>query len=84
MDEDEVFVRSVRGASGKWYQRTLANPEVAIVVGDTMIPARATAATDNGSIERTSDALRRKYRGRSLEAMLKPEILDTTLRLDPS
>jgi hypothetical protein len=35
------------------------------------------------SIERTSEALRRKYSGRSLENMLLPKTLHTTLRLDP-
>ena len=84
VDEGEVFVRSVRGKGGNWYQRALANPEVALRVGSTAIASRAVPASDPVSIERTSEALRRKYRGRSLEAMLLPEVLDTTVRLDPS
>ena len=84
VDEGEVFVRSVRGTSGKWYQRALANPEVALRVGSTTITSRAVPVSDPVSIERTSGALRRKYRGRSLDAMLLPEVLDTTVRLDPT
>lgn len=84
VDEGEVFVRSVRGTAGKWYQRALANPEVALRVGHTTIASRAVPATDPVSIERTSEALRRKYRGRSRDAMLVPEVLDTTVRLDPT
>jgi hypothetical protein len=43
----------------------------------------ARPANNPESIERVSEALRRKYRGRSLEMMLLPETLSTTLRLDP-
>ena len=85
VDEGEVFVRSVRGEKGKWYQRALANPEVILHVAGTEIPARAVAATDPTSVERTSEALRRKYKkGPSLDSMLKPEIFGTTMRLDPA
>jgi hypothetical protein len=41
-------------------------------------------ATDPESIRRTSDGFVRKYKpGRSLDSMVRPEVLDTTLRLDP-
>jgi hypothetical protein len=85
VDEGEVFVRSVRGEKGKWYQRALANPEVTLHVAGAEIPARAVAATDPSSVERTNEALGRKYKkGRSLDSMLKPEIFGTTMRLDPA
>jgi hypothetical protein len=83
VDEGEVFVRSVRGEVGRWYQRALADPSVALAVGDDRLDFAAVPASDPTSIERTSEALRRKYRGRSLEMMLMPETLGTTLRLDP-
>lgn len=84
VDDGEVFVRSVRGPSGKWYQRALADPDVALDVAGRRIPARAVPADDEESVERTSAALRRKYRpGGSLNSMLRHEVLDTTLRLDP-
>jgi hypothetical protein len=56
---------------------------VALRVGDDRFEFVAVPADDPDSIERVSEALRRKYRGRSLEMMLLPETLDTTLRLDP-
>ena len=41
--------------------------------------------TDPTSIQRTSDALARKYAGiPGMRPMLKPDILDTTLRLTPA
>jgi hypothetical protein len=52
-------------------------------VGDERFVFVAVPAGDATSVERTSDALSRKYRGRSLEMMLLPKTLDTTLRLDP-
>jgi hypothetical protein len=83
VDEKEVFVRSVRGDEGRWYRRATADPRVALRVGDDRFQFEATPANDPDSIERVSEALRRKYRGRSLEMMLLPETLGTTLRLDP-
>jgi len=84
VDDGDVFVRSVRGDEGKWYQRALADPEVALRVGDDRLPFRAVPAADPESVERVSDALRRKYNpGGSLDSMLKHEVLGTTLRLDP-
>ena len=80
---DTVYVRCVSGASGRWYQRALANPGVALDVGGTRLPARAIPATDAASIEACSEGLRVKYRtSRSVDSMLVPEVLDTTLRLE--
>ena len=83
VEGDDVYVRSVRGESGRWYQRAMANPDVALRVGDTRFEFTAVSANDPDSIESASDALRMKYRGRSLENMLLPETLGTTLRLEP-
>lgn len=84
VDEENVYVRSVRGKAGRWYQRAIANPEVALNVGTSRIPARVIHASDIESAGRASEAFRRKYRkGRSLDAMVRSEVLDTTLRLEP-
>jgi hypothetical protein len=84
VDEGEVFVRSYLGRSGRWYQRALADPEVSLIVGSDRHRFRAEPATDPESVERTSNGFRRKYRpGRSLDAMIRPEVLETTIRLDP-
>lgn len=80
----DVFCRSVRGESGKWYQRTLRDPNVRLHVGGWIVDALTVPAHDPDSIERASEALRRKYpKGRSLDAMLKSETLGTTIRLEP-
>ena len=83
VDGDDVFVRSWRGPTARWYREALANPEVAIHVGKRRIPARAVSARDPGAIARTSAALERKYAGDpSTRSMVRDEILDTTLRLE--
>jgi hypothetical protein len=84
VNHNNVFCRSVRGESGKWYQRTLRDPNVRLHVGDWVLDAMSVPAHDPESIERASEALRRKYpRGRSLDAMLMSETLGTTIRLEP-
>ncbi len=84
VDDDDVLVRSVRGLGGRWFQRALADPEVSLRVGDTRFRFSAIAASDPETIERMSEGLRRKYRkGRSLDSMLRPQVLETTLRLEP-
>ena len=85
VDGEDVFVRSVRGETGRWYREATANPAVAIHVDGRRLPATAIPATDPDSIERTSAALREKYdRIPGLRPMLKPDVLDATLRLEPA
>ena len=83
--DDEVFVRSVRGARGDWYRAAAANPAVGIHVDGRSLAATAIPATDPASIERVSEAFRAKYarQGASLASMLQPDTLPTTLRLEP-
>ena len=84
VDDGDVFVRSVRGESGKWYQRARAEPDVTLRVGDDRIRFKAVPAWDAESVERVSAALRRKYpTGGSVDSMLHPEVLGTTLLLEP-
>ena len=85
VDDGEVFVRSVRGESGRWYQRALRDPNVALHVGGNRTAATAVPATDPESVARTTEALRSKYpKSQSLNSMVRDEVLDTTLRLDPA
>ncbi len=82
--DGDAFVRSVRGAKGGWYREASANPEVTLRVNDERVPARAVPETDARTIERVSGAIREKY-GASYPgptaAMLREEVLTTTLRL---
>lgn len=83
VSDDMVYVRSVRGESGRWYQRAIANDDVTLIVGEFRLELRAIRANDSASIEAASEGFRRKYpKSGSLDAMLRPEVLGTTLRLE--
>lgn len=85
VDGDDVFVRSWRGVTARWFREALANPDIAINIDGRRIPARAVPARDPGSISRTSAGLLQKYDGdTATPSMVRDEILDTTLRLDPA
>ena len=84
VDGDDVFIRTYRGPTSRWYRELLAGGG-ALVVGGQRIPIRAIAAADSASVKRVSDAFRKKYRkGSSLDSMLLPLVLPTTVRLEPA
>jgi hypothetical protein len=84
VEDGEVYVRSLRGDRGRWYQEALANPDVVLHVNGESYPARAVHAPDDDSIARASAGLQRKYGDSAyLETMVRNEILETTLRLEP-
>jgi hypothetical protein len=80
------YVRSVRGPQGRWYRELLARGEGAVVAAGKRTAVKATHDRAKAAIEATSEALRRKYRGSggSLASMLRPDVVDTTVRLDPA
>ena len=83
-DGGDVYIRSVRGDSGRWYQRVLKDPAVTLDVAGTRIPAIAVLANDPESAARATEALRRKYpNSASLRSMIRPEVVGTTMRLEP-
>ena len=83
VDGTDVFVRSVRGRSGRWYREASARPAVAIHVGGRRLPAVAAPAHEPDAVRRASEALARKYADDpSMPSMLRDDVLDTTLRLD--
>ncbi len=85
VDGHVPFIRSVRGPAGRWYREALAQPAVTIHAAGQAMAARAVRAVDPDSIARCSAALRRKYASDpSLDLMLRPEVLSTTLRLEPA
>ena len=84
VDGDDVFIRTYRGPTSRWYREIVAGPG-ALVVNGQRIPVRAIAAADAASVKRVSDGFRKKYRkGSSLDSMLVPLVLPTTLRLEPA
>jgi hypothetical protein len=83
VDGGDVFVRSVRGPLGRWYREAAARGEATMHVDGRSIPVIVRPATDEQSVARTSLALERKYSpGGPLRSMLRPEVVETTLRLD--
>ena len=85
--DGEVFVRSVRGERGRWYREASANPDAALHVGDRRIPVRAVPVRGEATVGAVSDAYREKYGPTapgSTRAMLRPETLPTTLKLEPA
>ena len=85
--DGEVYVRSVRGENGRWYREVSANPYAALHFGDRRIPVRAVPVRGEPTVGAVSEAYRDKY-GRtspgSTRAMLQPETLPTTLKLEPA
>lgn len=80
-----AYLRSYKGRSGRWYREALADPAVALLVDGRRLEARAAHAPDAASIEACSEALREKYRASySLAAMLAPDVLPATVRLEPA
>ena len=86
-NEVDIETRSSKGTVHSvpiWYRELLAGPG-ALVASGKRIPVRAIAAADSASVKRASDAYRKKYRrGSSLDSMLVPSVLPTTLRLEPA
>lgn len=85
VDGDDVFVRSWKGDRGYWYQSaTEPDAKVALIIDGETVPVAIHDASDAESVARCSRQLELKYPGNnSLEGMLRPSILGTTLRLEP-
>ncbi len=85
VDEGDVFARSWRGDRAHWFQAALDRPdEVALLADGRRLPVRAVPATDDRSVARCSSGFERKYAGDpATPAMVRAEILGTTLRLEP-
>jgi len=82
--DDAVFMRSARGARGRWYRDLADGDSATLEVGARRLAVRATRVDDPPTIERVSGEYRRKY-GSSpyLLSVLRPEVVATTLRLEP-
>jgi hypothetical protein len=84
VDGGDVYVRSLRGSGGRWYRELTANPEAVLHVDGEQVPVRAVDASDPASVERATAALRRKYpASRSLDSMVRDDMIEATLRLEP-
>jgi len=85
VDNNDVYVRSVRGQNGRWYQEIIANPDAAIHLDGQRLAVYALPVTDEALIAQVSNNILQKYRGSpSARSMVRKEILPTTLRLEPA
>ncbi len=83
--DDEVFVRSARGTKGRWYRDVATGGAAMLEFAGRRLPVRAVPASDPASIERASREYLRKYRTSPYaQSVVRPDILSTTLRLEPS
>jgi hypothetical protein len=88
VDGEDVFVRSVRGEKGRWYQELLADPKATIHFRGkpklAPVAVRGVHAPDPESIAACTRALKAKYgRDPAIKSMLRPDTLPTTVRLEP-
>jgi hypothetical protein len=82
--DDEVFVRSVRGGSGRWYRDLAAGGPATLEFTGRRLAVQAVPANDPGAVARASREYLRKYQPSPYaQAMVRSEVLSTTLRLEP-
>jgi hypothetical protein len=84
VDGDRAFVRTYRGARSRWYREVLIEPDCTLWLGTEALPVRAVAATERDLVAAVSRGFETKYaRSSSTPAMVRDEVLDTTLELLP-
>jgi hypothetical protein len=86
VDGNAAYVRSVRGARGRWYRDATAYPEAVLHAGARKLPVYLEPVSDEATITRVSEAFLRKYVQwpNDARAMVRDEVLGTTLCLQPS
>ena len=82
--DDEVFLRSVRGSKGRWYRDLAAGGPATLEFAGRRLDVQAFPVSDPDAIARASREYLRKYQPSPYaEAMVRVEVLPTTLRLEP-
>ena len=82
--DDEVFVRSVYGARGRWYRDLAACGPATLEFAGRRLAVEAIPVTDPAALAGASREYLRKYHPSPYaHSMVKSEILSTTLRLEP-
>jgi hypothetical protein len=82
--DDQLLVRSVRGTKGRWYRDLAAGGPATLEFAGRRLAVQALPEKDPGAVDRASQEYLRKYRPSPYaQAMVKSEVLPTTLRLEP-
>jgi hypothetical protein len=81
---DDVYVRSVRAAKGRRFTDLAKGGDATLEMSGRRVAVKAIPATDPVSVDRATGEYLRKYRTSPYaQAMVKPQTLPTTLRLEP-
>jgi len=84
VDGNDVYVRSYTGRAGRWYREIRAHPKGALLKAGQRITIRAVQVRTRAAIAKASEGYLTKYaKSPYAKAMVKTEILSTTLRLLP-
>jgi hypothetical protein len=84
VDGGDVYIRSMRGSEGRWYQELTAGPDAILHVEGETVPVRAVPAPDVESIGRANAGYERKYADSPyLGTLTREEIGGATVRLEP-
>lgn len=85
VDDGDAFIRSWRGAGARWYRAAIERPDdVELVAAGRRVPVRVVPTADPDSVARCSAGYEAKYAGHpSTPRMVRDEVLDTTLRVEP-
>ena len=82
--DSEVFVRSVYGAKGRWYRDLAAGGPATLEFAGRRLAVQAIPESDPAAVARASREYLEKYKPSPYaQAMVKSEVLPTTLRLEP-
>jgi hypothetical protein len=82
---DRILVRTYRGPGSRWYREVLANPRCRLLLGGDELDVTAERAEDDERVAACSSGLAEKYaRDPATPAMLRDEVLPTTLELHPA
>ena len=82
--DEEVFVRSVGGAKGRWYRDLAAGGPATLEFAGRRLAVQAVPASDPDAVARASREYLRKYQPSPYaQSMVRAEVLPTTLRLEP-
>ena len=82
--DDEVFLRSVRGRTGRWYRDLATGGPATLEFAGRRLAVEVFPASDANSIGRASREYLRKYQASPYaQSIVRAEVLPTALRLEP-
>ena len=82
--DEDVFLRSVGGSKGRWYRDLAAGRCATLEFAGRRLEVEAFPVSDPDAIARASREYLRKYQPSPYaQAMVRDEVLPTTLRLEP-